>query len=475
MRLFKSQDADDLQTQPPWVRGGARDAVIVSALFLLACWQYFAIVDDRPFHRDEARWIHRAEYVGELANPFSSYWDESTWIERGGSLDERYRLRAQPPLGSYLMGIGLLAQGRDLDTNGFWVMDDDNVQNAAQGNVPSTEDLTAARRTTAVVSAFTVAVVYFIGTRLTHRVGGVVAALFLLFHPLVNLYAAFAGSDMLLVLLVALAAVAAYRLADRPSWSRAVLLGVLLGLGGAAKLSPLGIAIPLALLGGLVILLHLTGKSSRRLTGGQASSAFGLHLLSVPLVAAATLVASYPYLWRAPIEHMRAMFAFRTTGMDLQASIWEHVAVESPVEALQRVQARLGDEFTVLGRLGATWDAGRLELALAAVGLIVFGWLALRRGIASGHGLAMIVLGGQAAITVVGMGVDWARYHLPILLLVAVCIGVAVGQGWLLVARKVQLTSEHNHPTTHDVADSGGVSSGANWSSTTRPRGGGST
>jgi membrane-bound ClpP family serine protease len=114
-------------------------------------------------------------------------------------------------------------------------------------------------------------------------------------------------------------------------------------------------------------------------------------------------------------------------------------------------------------------------LALAAVGLIVFGWLALRRGIASGHGLAMIVLGGQAAITVVGMGVDWARYHLPILLLVAVCIGVAVGQGWLLVARKVQLTSEHNHPTTHDVADSGGVSSGANWSSTTRPRGGGST
>ncbi len=400
------------------------------------------IVDSRPFHRDEARWIHRAEYVAELANPLGSYWDESTWIERGGSLDERYRLRAQPPLGSYVMGFGLLAQGRDLDTNGFWIMDEDNVQNAAQGNVPSSGDLTAARRTTAIISALTVTVVYFIGARLTNRIGGVVAALFLLFHPLVNLYAAFAGSDMLLVLLVALAAMAAYRLADRPSWPRAVLLGFLLGLGGSAKLSPLGIAIPLALLGGLIILLRVTGRSPRKLVVGQPSLAFGLQLLSAPFVAGATLIASYPYLWRAPIEHTREMFAFRTTGMDLQASIWEHVAVDSPVEALRRVEARLGDEFTLVGRLGDTGDAGILELGLAAIGLLIVGWLALRRGIVSGHGLALIVLGGQAAITIVGMGADWARYHLPILLLVAVCIGVAVGQGWEIAGQAMRSLRE---------------------------------
>ncbi len=436
----------------PGRQGRVRDMVIGIALFLLACWQFFSAIDARPFHRDEARWIHRAGYVGELANPFSSYWDEAIWIDRGGSLDEQYRLRSQPPLGSYLMGIGLLAQGRDVQTNGFWIMDQDEQWNVAQGNMPTPADLTAARLTVAVVSALTIAVVYAIGTCLTNRVGGVAAALFLCFHPLVNLYAAFAGSDMLLVFLVALSAMAAYRLADRPSWPRAVLLGVLLGLGGAAKLSPLGVTFPLALLGGLIILRRvLDSRTSWGLTR-RLPVAYGAQLSTVPIVAFATFVACYPYLWRGPIDHTLAMFEFRTSGMDLQAAIWPHVAVETRVEAIRRVGARLGDEFTVLGRLGTeleqqfgvSWDANGLELGVAAAGLIVFLALVLRRGLVSAHGLVMVVLGGQAAITIIGMDVDWARYHLPILLFVAVCVGIAAGQGWSLIVATIQ---QRHQPT----------------------------
>jgi hypothetical protein len=169
------------------------DLLTAAALFLLACWQFLGAVDDLPMHRDEARWIHRGEYVRELLHPFSQYWDEDAWIQQGGTLDEQYRLRAQPPFGSYLMGIGLLAQGRDLETNGFWNMDHDDAWNIARGNQPSPADLTAARRTSAIIGAFTVVAVYMIGTRLTNRVGGVTGAVFLAFHPLMILLATFAG------------------------------------------------------------------------------------------------------------------------------------------------------------------------------------------------------------------------------------------------------------------------------------------
>lgn len=435
------------------------DAVVVTLLFLLACWQYLPLVNDTPFHRDEARWVHRAGYVRELAHPFGPYWDEATWMERGGSLDEQYRLRAQPPLGSYLMGLGLLLQGRDLDVNGFWNMDRDERWNISQGNMPHAADLTAARRTTAIVTALTVAVVYALGRRLTNRVGGAAAALFVLFHPLVNLYAAFAGSDMLLVFLVALAAMAAYRLADRPSWSRALLLGVVLGLGAAAKLSPIGVTIPLALLGGAVVGRHyLDDRASMTLTGtsravedsaksavrfrwfpafvtARSTAMFGWQLVSLPFVAFTTLVALYPYLWRAPLDHTLAMFEFRTSGMDLQARLWPHIAVAGPFDALRRVGLRLGEEFTILGQLGAGWEVPNLELGVAAVGLLVLLFLVARHGLTSGHGLALVVLGGQSAITVIGMDADWARYHLPILLFVAICIGVVIGQGWTVARR----------------------------------------
>ena len=60
------------------------------------------------FHRDEARWVHRARFLEELRNPTGEFWRESELMI------------GQPPLGSYLMGLGLTLQGRDLDTNGFY-------------------------------------------------------------------------------------------------------------------------------------------------------------------------------------------------------------------------------------------------------------------------------------------------------------------------------------------------------------------
>jgi hypothetical protein len=398
------------------------DALLALAIFLVACWQFLGAVDDRPMHRDEARWIHRAVYIRELAHPLGAFWDEETWIRRGGTSDEQYRLRAQPPMGSYVMGLGFLLQGRDLPDIGFWNMDRDDAWNIAHDNQPSPADITTGRRTSAIAGALTVVAVYFIGARLTNRAGGAISALFLAVHPLMIYLATFAGSDAVLALTIALAAVAAYRLADRPTPARALLLGVMLGLGGATKLSPLGVTAPLALLGGVALLWALLRTHDR------STLRLGLFLLTVPLVTAATFIASYPYLWRDPLGHTRALVDYREWGMDVQGAAWPQVAVETRVEALRRVGVRLGHEWTTFGRISE--HLGALELAITLAGALLLAGMVVRRGLFGAHALAAAVLASQAAITIYGLRVDWARYHLPILLLVAAGVGVAGGKLW---------------------------------------------
>ena len=400
-----------------------RGALLALAVFVFALTQFLPAVDDREFHRDEARWIHRAVYVRDLFSPLSDVWDEETWLTRGGSMDEQFRLRAQPPLGSYIMGIGFLVQDGELPDIGFWNMDHDDAWNAEAGNMPTRDQLLAGRRTNAVVSAVTAVAVFLTARRITNDLGGVAAGAFFALHPLAIYVATFAGSDAVLGLTIALAAVAAYRYADHPTWPRAVMLGVAIGLGGAAKLSPLGIAVTLAALGGLVIVARFALKE-----GDLPPLRVGFGLLSTPIVAGVTFVASYPYLWRDPIGNAMNLLDYRTLGMALQGSLWEGISVDSRTEALARIGDRLGAEMTVLGRFTSLdGQALSAELALGAAGLVLLLWLVMRRGVWSATALAASVLLSTAAITVYGLEADWARYHLPILLLQATAIGVGSG------------------------------------------------
>jgi len=446
-------------TAPPanrrWLR--VLDGGLALTVFAVACWQFLGAVDDRPMHRDEARWIHRAVYVRELRDPLGPYWDEESWIARGGTLDERYRLRAQPPLGSYVMGLGFLLQGESLPDIGFWNMDRDDAWNVAQGNQPSAKQIQTGRRTSAIVGALTVLVVYLIGRKLTNHLGGAVGALVLAFHPLMIYVATFAGSDAVLGFTIALAALAAIRLGDRPTWPRALLLGVSLGLGAATKLSPLAVVAPLALLGALALgwswwmRRHAAASPSEgasRRHGGSLQP--GLALLSLPLIAPLTLVASYPYLWRDPVGHTRHLIDYREWGMDVQGAAWPQIAVDSRLEALRRVGIRLGEDFTAITRLGdilgRTWYAPGLELALAVAGLLVLLAIVIRDGPWSAPALGAAVMVSEAAVTVYGLRVDWARYHLPMLLLAVVGIGVLGGSAGAALLRHVPRLSSATAP-----------------------------
>jgi hypothetical protein len=161
-------------------------------------------------------------------------------------------------------------------------------------------------------------------------------------------------------------------------------------------------------------------------------------LMTLPVVAFATFVAVYPYLWPDPIGRTDRLFDFRTAEMENQAEIWEQTSVNGPFQAIERVEGQLGIRTSTSGwlageveaRFNRTWDRPDVDLKLGAVGLVLLTVWALMYGPRSRYALGGIVIVGEAALIVVGMQVDFNRYHLPILLAIVVGAGFLAGQLW---------------------------------------------
>ena len=132
------------------------DALLAGLVFLVALWVNLSAVPMTEFHRDEARWLHRARFLEELRNPTGEFWRESELMI------------GQPPLGSYLMGLGLTLQGRDLDTNAFYNFHFGPDWNWRHGTMPDEGDLAAGRQTNSVVGALIAASVYLIARGLSN-------------------------------------------------------------------------------------------------------------------------------------------------------------------------------------------------------------------------------------------------------------------------------------------------------------------
>ncbi len=414
------------------------DALLAPLVFLVALWVNLSAVPMTEFHRDEARWVHRARFLEELRTPTGEFWQESELMI------------GQPPLGSYLMGLGLTLQGRDLDTNGFYNFHFGPDWNWRHGTMPNEVDLAAARRTNSVVGALIAVSVYLIARGLSNAVAGIAAAALLVPHPLSIYLSSLAGSDALVTLLVALAVLVAMALANRPTWPRAILLGVLLGLGGSAKLSPLALAIVPAA-AGMVLVIHSWRGSG---AGARHDGRLGWRLLVQPPLAAATFIASYPYLWPDPVGRTRSLLEFRAIEMYNQGVLWSELNVDGPVDALGRIGNWLGDIDSVTGQLvaviasafGVSWKPMELDLVLAIIGALILLALAIQRGLGSRWAMAALLLGGQVALIVVGMRADFSRYLLPVLTATAVCGGLVAGTVWDLAWDRLAGRRESRRP-----------------------------
>jgi 4-amino-4-deoxy-L-arabinose transferase-like glycosyltransferase len=379
------------------------------------------------FHPDESRWMNRGYYVRELQDPFGPTWQE--YVTTVG----------QPPLGSFVMGIGLWAQGRDLDATGVWDFAYDEEWNSRTGAMPTDEDLIAGRRTNAVVGALATGAVYVLGRLLTNRFGGIMAALFVAWHPLHITLSSQALSDETLALLLALIFIAGWYFAKKPTWSRAIVLGVLLGLGGSVKLTPLLLAFPLMAFGIIRWTVHRDSASRR----------YALMLLVQPAIALATFVLTYPYLWPSPIRRTWELYMFRKREMDAQNLGWPESTVNGPLEAL----ARFGDRLTHVDStskaalmrfheaLGIERVAVGLDFIPAAAGVVLLLWWCARMGIWTPAAMVALLMAAEAGILVVGLRADFYRYHLPIVVIMAGCIGISTGTLWSAVARLLKARS----------------------------------
>jgi hypothetical protein len=178
-----------------------------------------------------------------------------------------------------------------------------------------------------------------------------------------------------------------------------------------------------------------------------------LGLIAAPLIAAATFVAVYPYLWPNPVAHTARMFAFRADSFDAQARNISAAAVPNRTDAFRRVREELGDHYSVAAA-SAKWlervagidvelraGLGGIDLALAIIGAELLAASVVRRGLRSASAMVALILGGQAALIVLTMGVAYPRYLFPVLLLETVCIGMLAGTIWSLLIGWFRRTS----------------------------------
>ena len=436
----------DIRDTIDWIKA-RRLHVVLGAVFVLAIGlqQNFSHLSASQFHPDESRWLNRAHYTKDLLHPFSSVWED------------RYLIRGQPPGGSYITGIGLLMQGRDLDTNGAWDFryGSESVTwwNTSRGNMPSWDDLRAARRTSAFLGAISALAVFLIVTQISNVAGGITAGVFFAVHPLSVYLSTIAVSDAAFTCLVALTTLSGMALARKPAWGRTVVLGLLLGAGAATKLSPIFIAIGLAGMGFVFVADPLLRRVPPvrwlldRAPGMDSPkrASLGWKLISLPLIAALTFVLTYPYLWPAPIARTRNLFEFRKAEMENQARIWPDSAVTSRLDALDRTWQTLEHRYSATSRLfgdlfatfGRDLSSGGFDLPIAFVGLIVLLVLTWNRGVVSPSFFAVVLSGAQSALILGGMQIDFDRYYLPIVFAFAIGVGVSASGLWWLAVRVI--------------------------------------
>jgi hypothetical protein len=407
-----------------WKSRGLTIAV-AAVLFAISLGINLSHIETTELHPDETRWINRAYYLREFADPYGKFWEDY------------YITRGQPPGGSYLMGLGLWLQGQPLDSNGVWDFHFGTDWNEMAGAIPDHDVLVAGRRTNAVVGALVVVMAFLVASMLTNRVGGALAGLFLAYHPLHITLSTQALSDELLALSLGVTFVAAFRYgrSRAPGW--AMLLGIALGVGGGTKLAPLALAFVVAGYG-LVWLGHQWRQHGRTALGWTRGS-FGYLLLIQPAIAGFVFVAMYPFLWPSPISRSLDLLDFRRQEMASQARIWPWARVDNPKDAFMRYGEQLDGAYSttkhvqsaLLERLGISIaNPVGLDFIAIAVGALLLTRIVIHHGLWSPQALATLLMAAEVAAVTVGLGVDFYRYYLPVLLVNSILVGVAFGEGW---------------------------------------------
>lgn len=285
---------------------------------------------------------------------------------------------------------------------------------------PSAAVLRAARAPMVLLASLGIGLLYLVGRLLAGPIAGVVAVVVALANPsLLTLLPRAHGEAPLIcfTLAVGLLGILAVRAVPtrRAIWLGAA-TGVFAGLAAAAKLTGLLVPAALGVYAALALAVWLV---TRRLDAAVAWRWSALALL----ISAIVFYATNPFLYPDPIGRFSEMLAFRQQELFGQRLLSENEAVANGLE--HRLPLLLGRTFDDLATLRRHTTVP-IEAFLAGLGLITWAARAARRGWAGvfGSEIWMLTLGGAITLGIAAnLGLDWARYYVPLLTLTPLLIG----------------------------------------------------
>jgi len=419
---------------------------------------------------DESQWIYTTRYLtllrqGDFQSPeWDSYWTHT-----------------QPPLARYLMGASLKLASYDLlKVNGPWDFTKQFDENESLGNMPTQGMLFWARLPIAIVASLAVLLLYVIGNRIAGPLAGVAAAAWLAINPRSRELMTRAEADgmliclMLLGLLLSIILVREIARSLRPgeNWLRpvllALLLGVVIGLGTATKLTgALGL---IALAGTIFVDAVMQSSRSRRLQNerSQRLRAMVKHMLAggaITLVVAAIALIVFvilnPALYPDPLARAYGLFAFRQREMQSQMIAYPTAALAEGLPRFQNAVMRTLFTYSVLAglfraalgdSLGQVLEILPVDMLLVLTGLasavasVLARWRRRQPEQAPSDGSTVESALGATGVSLVftavyfvgisaNMGLDWDRYTLPLWVFAALWAGVGISWIWRWATR----------------------------------------
>jgi hypothetical protein len=416
-------------------RATVRDVVVAAAVFIIASVVLLRAAATVPFHGDESEWINSGRYFKFVFldhDVTSSVWRPS-WLNRD-----------QPPVGRYAIGAIIWASGSRPDqVNRSYAWDKDYAANLEEGRVPGPNLLEPVRRTMAIIGALSIVLLFVAGRLVGGTLVGAVAALCATSSPLLQQYLVQARSESLLALISGLALVGTLLVARqfrldgtirRVGW----LVGPLLGLALATKLTAALAIVAVCAYGGVVALARL--RTSR-------PEAIRMLVWAFTTGAAATVVwvTVNPFLWADPVGRTWSM-------LEQQQSIMVEQGAQfgNPVDVGFPQRVGLLVYRTFVENSTPAFDSGRppgseplhrrtfselpvlfgtsVELLLAAIGLVALVARAVRTWTAGElQGTETVLLwwlGVYALGIAANLSLDWPRYYVPTAFYGALLIGL---------------------------------------------------
>jgi hypothetical protein len=408
------------------------DPVLVVVVLAIATAVYVPTAARVGYNTDEGQFIAASEYFDvafirhELTGPL--------WAPN-------YYVLTQPMLSRFILGAGIRFAGLtpppldihhreaevDPATRGRYLQretyrDERPLAEERRIDRPSNAVLQAARLPMVVLATLATGLLYLVGRVLAGPLAGLIAVGLALSNPtmLTLLPRAHAEAPLYFGTLASLllGLLAARAIPRRASIWLGVACGVMIGLAISVKLTAVLLAAALLAYAGVAFLVWLPGRFL------IAAVAWRWSMLGI-LVSMLVMVALNPFLYPNPPDRMRQMFDFRQQEMFGQAALSENEALPPGLASRMPIliERTLIELATLRARLGPP-----LDLPLVVLGLLTLGYRVARARTPDrllGPETLMLLF---CTVTTIGLawniGIDWARYYVPLLTLTSVIVGI---------------------------------------------------